>query len=74
MTRLNDGLIHRILFSQGALYLDGVKIAGKGMEPEKDVVFEFQVADTQGVEESPPTLEINVHDAIKGKSVGPGQL
>jgi hypothetical protein len=75
--RLNDGNVHKILFSLGKLYLDGVQIAGEGIEPAKDVMFEFQVNNQPQVEEpapkDPSILEINVHDSIKSKSVGPGQ-
>lgn len=74
--KLNDGKVHKILFSMGKLYLDGEQIAGEGIEPQKDVVFEFQVnvpPVEEKKEEFSPILEINVHDSIKSRSVGPGQ-
>lgn len=79
--KLNDGQTHKILFSNGKLFLDGVQIAGEGMTPAKDVLFEFQVLNPiQQVkkEELPPkdpsVLEVNVFDAVPVRGVGPGQL
>lgn len=75
---------HKILFSKGNLYLDGVKIAGDGINPPKDVVFEFHVdkpreelpkepIDVEVIEKDPSLLEVNVADTMKMKSIGPGQ-
>lgn len=71
MTRLNDGLTHIILFSKGKLYLDGIQIAGSGMEPDNDVVFQLQVPKEEPRDSS--ILEINVVDVVAGKDIGPGQ-
>jgi len=73
---LNDGQTHKIFFSAGKLYLDGVQIAGEGMNPLKDIVFEFKTNTIQEEvpQDAPEFLEVNVFDAIKGKGVGPGQL
>ncbi len=73
--KINNG-IHKILFSKGKLYLDGIQIAGEGINPPKDVTFEFHVNnpnEKKVVEENPPTLEINVHDTVAGRDIGPGQ-
>lgn len=79
--KLNDGQTHVILFSCGKLYLDGTQIAGEGIEPQKDVRFEFKVNTESNKEEpvsesgeSPEILSINVHDQVMGKGVGPGQV
>jgi len=71
---------HRILFSKGKLYLDGIQIAGEGILPEKNVAFEFQVnkpeespETSQKVEKDPSVLEINVHESMALQSIGPGQ-
>jgi hypothetical protein len=78
---LNDGQTHKLLFSKGKLYLDGVQIAGEDILPGKDISFEFktnvpvQEAVKEEVKEKDPSiLEINVHDKVAGRSVGPGQL
>jgi cell division ATPase FtsA len=78
---LNDGQTHKLLFSKGKLYLDGVQIAGEDILPGKDISFEFKTnVPTQEVvkeevkEKDPSILEINVHDKVAGRSVGPGQL
>lgn len=75
MVKLNDGQIHRILFSGGKLYLDGVQIAGEGISPQKDIVFEFNtnLVPESSPKEDPSVLEVNVHDTVMGKAVGPGQ-
>lgn len=68
--------VHEILFKAGNLYLDGVKIAGDGVEPKKEVSFVFTVNDPEQKEtntEDPSILKINVHDSIKPKDIGPGQ-
>jgi hypothetical protein len=68
---------HKILFSKGKLYLDGSQIAGDGILPEKDVVFEFQVNIPETVvaaPKDPSILEVNVHDSIATKALGPGQI
>lgn len=67
---------HKILFSQGKLYLDGVQIAGEGIYPPKDVVFEFHTEkkeDPIPVQEDPSILSVNVHDSINATALGPGQ-
>ena len=72
---------NRILFSNGKLFLNNIQIAGEGIVPQKDILFEFNINKPENIinispdpEESPPILEISVFDAIKGKSVGPGQI
>ena len=76
--KINNGT-HKIFFSMGKLYLDGVQIAGEGILPLKDVMFEFQVNKPEEVEiksnlkKDPSVLEINVFDEIPIKDVGPGQ-
>jgi hypothetical protein len=78
MNNISNGT-HKILFSNGKLYLDGVQIAGEGIFPKKDVTFEFKVNSTEKVEriEKPgihsDILEINVFDEMPMKDVGPGQ-
>ena len=69
---------HTILFRSGKLFLDSTQIAGEGIEPAKDVVFEFMInkplVEEQKVgEKDPSILEVNVHDSVSGRSVGPGQ-
>jgi len=68
--------VHKILFSCGKLYLDGVQIAGEGILPPKDITFEFRV-DVPKEEPSPKTdpsvLEINVYDEVPAGDYGPGQ-
>ena len=70
---------HKILFAKSRLYLDGVQIAGIGITPEKDVLFEFAVKEDivhKKIEtpvKDPAFLEINVVDNIKSKDIGPGQ-
>lgn len=66
---------HKILFSKGNLYLDGIKIAGDDIFPQKDVIFQFNInkpEETKIIKDT-SILEINVFDAIKGKDLGPGQ-
>ena len=68
--------MHKVLFSRGKLYLDGVQIAGEDNFPRKDVVFDFNINKPQEpviTPKDPSILEINVHDSIKGKDLGPGQ-
>ena len=75
---INNGN-HKILFSKGKLYLDGVQIAGEGIIPAKDILFEFKINKPEESKEEvviskdPSILEINVHDSIKGVDKGPGQ-
>ena len=70
---------HKILFSRGKLYFDGTLIAGEGVTPEKDVLFEFAVKgeivrnQIEILEKDPSVLEINVVDEVKSKDIGPGQ-
>ena len=72
---------HKILFSRGRLYLNNVQIAGIGITPEKDVLFEFAVKDevihkkgeTPVKEKDPSVLEVNVVDEVRSKDIGPGQ-
>ena len=72
---------HKILFSNGRLYYDGAQIAGIGITPDKDVLFEFAVKDevihkkgeTSVKEKDPSILEVNVVDSVNSKDVGPGQ-
>ena len=71
---------NRILFSGGKLYLNDIQIAGEGIVPSKDVVFEFQVNKPEEpvniplvVENHPSVLEVNVHEAMAIQGVGPGQ-
>lgn len=81
---LNDGLAHKVVFSRGKLYLDGIQIGGEDVAPGKDISFEFNtkapepmpevIRDTEYIEKTPEFLSINVHDKVAGKSVGPGQL
>lgn len=71
MKTINDGEKHKLVFSNGRLYIDDIQVAGEEMEPE---TFEIEfIASRELVEEAPPLLEINVHDSVTGKSVGPGQ-
>jgi len=77
MNKLTNGS-HKILFSRGKLYLDGVQIAGDGIFPDKEVAFEFQVNKPEEVIKEasfndPSILEVNVHDSVSGKDLGPGQ-
>lgn len=69
---------NRILFHNGKLFLNEVQIAGEGIFPQKDVVFEFEVNNPEEKEveicKDPSILEVNVHDSVSSKSVGPGQL
>jgi hypothetical protein len=79
MNNLNDGGIHKVLFSQGKLYLDGVQIGGEPLDPAKQISFEFKTNSSPGIPEEKPLkdpslLEINVFDKVAGKSVGPGQI
>ena len=71
---------HKIFFSQGKLYLDGVQIAGEGVIPNKEVTFEFQVnhpeektENREIISHDPSILEVNVHDSVSGQDLGPGQ-
>ena len=72
---------HKILFSKGRLYLNNVQIAGIGITPEKDVLFEFATkeeiihkkVESPVKEKDPSVLEVNVVDSINSKDVGPGQ-
>jgi hypothetical protein len=77
MNKLTNGN-HRIFFSCGKLYLDGVQIAGEGILPAKEVAFDFQVNRPEEVirditPTDPSVLEVNVHDSVSGKDLGPGQ-
>jgi hypothetical protein len=81
---LNDGLTHKVIFSRGKLYLDGVQIGGEDIAPGKDIAFEFNtkipeqmpdvIREAEYSEKPPEFLSINVHDKVMGKAVGPGQL
>ncbi len=76
--KLADGQTHKILFSNGKLYLDGVQLAGEGISPPKDVMFEFKVntePEDEPVEQlkNPEFLEINVAEDMNMRDVGPGQ-
>ena len=75
MNNLNDGNVHKVLFSQGKLYLDGVQIGGEPLDPAKQIAFEFKtnVVQPEPVKD-PSILEINVQDKVAGKSVGPGEV
>ena len=70
---------HRIRFSKGKLYLDDNQIAGEGILPEKDVIFEFNINRPEEPKINPiiskdsSILEVNVNDSVRGKDVGPGQ-
>lgn len=70
---------YRILFSRGRLFLNDVQIAGIGITPEKDVLFEFAVKgeivrnQVEIPQENPPVLKINVVDSVNSKDIGPGQ-
>lgn len=72
-----DNGSHKILFSRGNLYLDGVQIGGEGILPAKDILFEFNIDNknivNEPVEKDPSILEINVFDAIPAHDIGPGQ-
>lgn len=79
-TKLNDGQTHRILFTNGKLYLDGIQLAGDGISPAKDIIFEFKVGLEKQEEiprveqiEDTSVLKINVHDSVNSKDIGPGQ-
>lgn len=77
MNNLTNGT-HKVLFSCGKLYLDGVQIAGEGINPPKDVVFEFQINKLETLKEEEKSkdisvLEVNVHDSVAARGVGPGQ-
>lgn len=77
MNKLTHGG-HKILFSRGKLYLDGIQIAGEGILPDKEVTFDFQVNIPEEVKreipsQDPSILEVNVHDSVSGKDLGPGQ-
>lgn len=63
---------HKILFKQGKLFLDGIQIAGEGIIPDKEVVFEFQINKPEEKGDD-SILEVSVHDSIKSKDLGPGQ-
>jgi hypothetical protein len=80
-SNLNDGQLHKVLFSKGKLYLDGVQVGGEDIAPNKDITFEFKtnMPTTEVVKDitpikDPSILEINVHDKVAGRAVGPGQL
>jgi hypothetical protein len=79
MNKLTNGS-HKILFSKGKLYLDGIQIAGDGITPDKEIVFDFQVNKPEEIEKKeiisrdPSVLEVNVYDSVIGKAVGPGQI
>ena len=76
MNNLNDGKTHKVVFSRGKLYLDGVQIGGDDIAPGKDIAFDFKtnVREVERVKEKDPSLlEINVHDSVANKDVGPGQ-
>lgn len=76
-TNLNDGQLHKVLFSRGKLFLDGEQIGGEDIAPGKEVAFEFKtnvIPVEPKKEKDPSILEINVHDKVAGRSVGPGQL
>jgi len=68
-----DNGTHRILFSNGKLYLDGVQIAGDGIAPQKDVVFEFEIKRPLEEPRNEEFLNVNVSDKISSKDIGPGQ-
>ena len=76
---INDGETHKILFTMGKLFLDGVQIAGEGFNPPKDIMFEFKVHNDQKPKEEPKpqldssVLEIKVHENMAMTDVGPGQ-
>ena len=77
MNKLANGN-HRIFFSCGKLYLDGFQIAGEGILPAKEVAFDFQVNRPEELIKEktfidPSILEVNVHDSVSGKDLGPGQ-
>jgi len=74
MNTLNIGA-HKIRFSKGKLFLDEVQIAGEGIIPDKEVVFEFHTEkkDEGREPKDPSILEVNVHDSVTGKDKGPGQ-
>lgn len=75
MNNLNDGQLHKVIFSRGKLYLDGVQIGGDDVAPGKDIAFEFKtnVREVEQVVKDPSILEVNVHDSVVNKDVGPGQ-
>lgn len=67
---------HKILFSKGKLFLDNIQIAGEGITPEKDVLFEFSLKEEIQREvkvKDPSILEVSVVDAVNSRDVGPGQ-
>lgn len=73
---------HKILFRNGSLYLDETLIAGEGIFPKKDVCFDFIINPPKEIEKveeqlvqgkDPSILEVNVHDSVKFKDLGPGQ-
>lgn len=84
---LNDGKEHIVKFSKGSLYIDGNKVAGVGIVPEKEIVFKFRTNIIQEVpkvgairdaeiikeEKFEPILSVNVKDTIASKDIGPGQ-
>ena len=76
MNNLNDGQSHKVVFSRGKLYLDGAQIGGEDIAPGKDIVFDFKT-NPRNVEpvqvKDPSLLEVNVHDSVVNKDVGPGQ-
>lgn len=78
MYKITNGS-HKILFSRGKLYLDGIQIAGDGIIPDKEIVFDFSVNKKDDIEDrkiishDPSILEVNVHDSVSGKDLGPGQ-
>lgn len=80
-SNLNDGQLHKVLFSKGKLHLDGIQIGGEDIAPNKDITFEFKtnIPTTEVVKDvisqkDPSMLEINVYDKVAGRAVGPGQL
>jgi hypothetical protein len=77
MNKLENGN-HKILFSKGKLYLNGIQIAGEGITPDKEVTFDFQVNKHEEkkreiTNQDSSILEVNVHDSVSGKDLGPGQ-
>jgi len=67
---------HQIRFIKGKLYIDDTQIAGEGITPQKDVIFEFfvnKVVEEVNKNSDSSVLEVNVHDTVSGKDLGPGQ-
>ena len=62
--KLNDGKLHKMVFTGGKLYIDGVAC-------DREIAIWFQTYEDENPD--PSVLSISVHDNLKTKDVGPGQ-